>query len=523
MSETSSKRFAALIPGLVLFGICVAAYSIPAVVNYLRTDPFVYTNASDEITYLSFQGAGVQKFRPGYWFSSWIVLILHGAGLSGAAQNVLFDSVIPFLMWLSVAEVLKRLGVSRVAAYILSVIAIFFGPAVNFSNQLLAESAWLNSDWIVAPQHNFLPLLRTPQPQLSWLLISLTAVAVARGRSPRSFWLVVPLLYWTTGAWCVFGLFAYEVSRLPRIKRSIVAILSLTAVLYVGFVSLGFRIVAARWPVWRENVVYAEDVPRLSFVAVCIGVSWAILEIVGLLRRRQLLRAERMVFASATAGALIISNLNLLAGARLDLRSLEGYEGTLLVGIAVTWLVKTVTDSLCNAPALSRPVLAYVLLWVTALGMVLRPVLSGSGFDHQAGHYAIVGTYDFGQDREWLLEHPLQSVVPDTMWRSSRSTVNRLTLARPRQIAPLFSYQYGFARWMRRCGVYEMHADAHEEVIGSKDFKSLPKRNKKSFKTSWERFEEVRNAVNPEPCRPSDPGEPRLIRYSDDDFWITFP
>ena len=76
----------------VLFVILAyLSYAFPMIYAYFESVNFIYVNAWDEETYLSYQGALGALSVPGYWASGAIVYTLQHLGLSGGEVNILFD------------------------------------------------------------------------------------------------------------------------------------------------------------------------------------------------------------------------------------------------------------------------------------------------------------------------------------------------------------------------------------------------------------------------------------------------
>ncbi|MFN3715747.1 MAG: hypothetical protein ACK4R8_03365, partial [Thiobacillus sp.] len=173
------------------------AYLLPEWAAFARSEVFVFVNGWDEETYLSWQGVLGGRNDPGY-FILHLYGLLHEAGLSGAVQNLLSDTIFPLLTVLLVMQSLRRLGVEAVRAFAYAVLVLFSSTLFNYANPvvkgLLGEydgTAFLMAGWEMYPS-----ILRTPNPQMSYFLLALAVYAWLRW---RRFWLLLlplPLLYY---------------------------------------------------------------------------------------------------------------------------------------------------------------------------------------------------------------------------------------------------------------------------------------------------------------------------------------
>ncbi|WP_037007265.1 hypothetical protein, partial [Pseudomonas asplenii] len=105
---------------LLLVVLAYLSYATPMLYAYFESINFIYVNAWDEETYLSYQGAlGAMKI-PGYWTSGATVYLLQNFGLSGGDINVLFDCLITPLTFLLIAWCLRKANIEKRRALIYS-------------------------------------------------------------------------------------------------------------------------------------------------------------------------------------------------------------------------------------------------------------------------------------------------------------------------------------------------------------------------------------------------------------------
>ena len=98
------------------FAILIAVLA-PEWYTFFKSETLVFVNAWDEETYLSWQGVlGAVKI-PGY-YSSYINLFLHNLGVSGAKQNLIFDSIFFPLTILFTSFTFINLQINRACSFI---------------------------------------------------------------------------------------------------------------------------------------------------------------------------------------------------------------------------------------------------------------------------------------------------------------------------------------------------------------------------------------------------------------------
>ncbi|MCW8276798.1 hypothetical protein IMF27_14865 [Pseudomonas sp. PCH199] len=199
------------IKGVLICAFVVLAYlsySIPMVYSYFDSVNFIYVNAWDEETYLSYQGALAAMKVPGYWFSSVIVYVFHNAGFSGGDINLIFDCILTPVMFFALVLSFKCSGFKVDNAVFFSVVLLFSPILFNFGNPLV-QSFFLREYGVFG--FGFEPyqsILRTPEPQLSCLLISVAVAYYTKTKKLIGLFVVLPFLYFYVAIVYVFFLIA---------------------------------------------------------------------------------------------------------------------------------------------------------------------------------------------------------------------------------------------------------------------------------------------------------------------------
>lgn len=189
------------------FGVCILLILIGflAFPLYQATQTggvIFYANGIDESTFLSYTFATfVNEAFGSHRLSSALILWLHQQGLSGGYCNVLFDVVTSVGILLGLYRLLLLLGYgysdARRGAVLIFLLPLFFSPANPIFDAI--RGIFLSDNfiqWLVGPFNPELPYARTPEPQLSWLLLIVWLNLFGRSRLlTLAVLLITPLLY----------------------------------------------------------------------------------------------------------------------------------------------------------------------------------------------------------------------------------------------------------------------------------------------------------------------------------------
>ena len=316
----TSRAFALLIALVVLAG------TAPALFQLMQTGGVLYyTNGADEVSYLQvdFARALAAITRPG----EYLVLALHRAGLSGGWQNFLFDLMTPVALGLGLAALFRRLGgapdeARLAAAALLAVPVLASGAnpvlsALSFRNQTHATFGWLN----MVVQHTC-ALLRTPEPQCSYMALVAALLVALRVRSAWPVLVLTPFLYPFVGIPAAFMGLAWELRARWGERPGATAGPLVLAWLACG-VAAGAMIQIAVSPATRLFMT-ASHAPVLSLASVVALALWAWL-------RAGMVKEHRFVALALALAPLAAGNLHVLTGALAQPANYEECTGILAV------------------------------------------------------------------------------------------------------------------------------------------------------------------------------------------------
>lgn len=157
-----------------------------------------YRNGDAEPLYLQYDlSAQTQALSR---FGQWPVTLLHEAGLSGGWINFVFDLSLPLAFLILVHLVGQALELGERASILLATLAGLGPLLTSGANPLVREmySRALASGaipWLALNDAAFLPLARTPEPQLSLVILAGATLIAVRRRSLLPAFISLPFLY----------------------------------------------------------------------------------------------------------------------------------------------------------------------------------------------------------------------------------------------------------------------------------------------------------------------------------------
>jgi hypothetical protein len=285
-----------------------------AVQQYRATGGYLfYSNAFDEPTYLSYDGARTTA-SPTHRAES-LVVSLHQLGLSGGFINLLFDIVCPAIAVVFLRCLAVEVGFSMLEASVYPFAVIAIPVLFGYTNPYYATLYNANYhsqglSWITLPQAYYPPFLRTPEPQLSLCVLAIATWIGVRRRSYVLPLAVSPFVYPFVGipyAFIALALFidnrAASIVRQPA-RRALLSI----ATSYVAM-AIALRIAYA---LLVDGTRVADFLP-LTRLPLLSGTGFTAL-IVYAIARARFDRAHRLPALVLSVAPIAVVNTQLIAG-----------------------------------------------------------------------------------------------------------------------------------------------------------------------------------------------------------------
>jgi len=299
----------------------------------VTTGGFVfYTNGVDESAYLSYPFSQTLLTWPGVLrHSARLVIFLHEAGLSAGWINFLLDILATILVLTLLPVALRHWPIGpgdrrrwALLIFLIPVLLTPFNPVIEGLEHLRRSTPLFQ--WTALPTFPDLLFLRTPEPQLSWILLMLLCAAYGRTRS-------LPLLL------CACTPFMYSIIRPPLLFVSLVLLIPraipLSLRLIFSFVATGLLT-----KLFIESALHPA-ISRFAIMSYAPVVPFTgILSIAAYLALRPYVSASlRPLLLTLVSSTWVGPNLQVVSGYMTSPPKYEEYYGVIVVSLLLGLLI----------------------------------------------------------------------------------------------------------------------------------------------------------------------------------------
>lgn len=447
---TPSKSFQLHFPsGLFLlsglgFALCLLLNWMPMIVASNVSEHYVYVNAWDEETYLTLQVAEQVRTTPGYLLLN-INYVLLRFGLSGAYQNVLFDTVILVAIAISVWHIFRKIGVSKVISFALLPIILFSSVLVNYTNPYIKDWMGLPRAYqmIVSGWEGNASIMRTPEPQLSYLLISLCAILYFRYKKAWLLLIPLPFVYFFVGVGYFMFLSClmlnHWATKNDQLKWSFLRLIASPVATYLflaSFALFALHIlqiyVPQSYEVMSSQLIYSRNlfVPIHGLLALLMCIVCLIQIGTGNALQCRFFRLATQI----TILIFLLANIQLIAGFTISPKNYFDYTLPIMMGAAVSLYF----ISLSRNGAL----ITAALLCASLSCIIVQLVFSSVGCSVENRQCRFFIGYQLGKDQvEKYRQNPLGTIS------SVRGVTEKLSYSHAELFIPPLSYQYSFTAY----------------------------------------------------------------------------
>jgi hypothetical protein len=331
-SKDSSPLFSRREFVLCVVAIVLGLISFPLYQFFTLGGFIFYTNGIDESSYLSYPWSSyvVQVFG-NHRISSRLVIALHRLGLSGGYCNLLFDAVCTLVILLGLLRLFSLIGFGRddarrgaILVYTTPLLFCPSNPLVECVN--VAHMADPYIWWTLVPFNWELPFARSPEPQLTWMLIVvwLNLFMKSRWLSISSL-VLVPLLY--------------SFVRLPFL-------FTVLACLFVPRVAIIYRITISWVVVGSLMALYLSSTANSSLEGFFVKTHLPMLSLMGvtslglyLCVRKSCPQVLRTLAPILVASAWVGPNIQVISGMLTAPVNYEQYWSVVISGFFLTLLI----------------------------------------------------------------------------------------------------------------------------------------------------------------------------------------
>jgi hypothetical protein len=183
--------------GFLIFLIMGLPVAFPVYQLFKTNGYLFYSNAYDEPSYLSYEGSlfiqGI--LRP----SQYLVSLSHEVGFSGGLINFTFDLICIGTTLIYLRKIFIKLGFkgsdASLGVFLVFSLPVFFGIANPWYSSIFNANLSSGSIfWVVLPEAFFPAFYRTPEPQFSWMLVSVASYFSLKKKTYLPLYFIIPFL-----------------------------------------------------------------------------------------------------------------------------------------------------------------------------------------------------------------------------------------------------------------------------------------------------------------------------------------
>lgn len=471
--------------------MCIAlifiSYLLPLVYSWIESTNFIFVNAWDEETYLSYQGALALLTTPGYWFSSLIIVLLQNIGLSGAEINLLFDVVLGIGGYLLVVYLLTAFGAGLLMSTIYATIFFFGSVLFNLSNPIISIFFSREYGWAGHGFEAYQSYLRTPQPQLSIFFIVVCGVLYIKTK--RFLWLLIPLpfLYFYVGVVYAYLLILFMILKFLflRCKLNLTKffIVSVFSFLLVSIGLMVFDLLFfSKFEAIQNTSHYIETrIPVFPLILIMQVVFIVIQSGIRKYRaddKKQLFLMYLTIIFSLSV--FFLANLHVLAGFKLSYKNYYDYGINFLGAISIIVFLESVVVFHKRSG---------LILSVFFLISIALLSLKSYGFDFESWRFKIYRglQYNDSDIYEKIFDNPTRALFEDSY------VASKIAYSMPKTLGPTNSNLYSFPFIANDCSKLEK---AYNDTIKFLDSHDGTETYLKSYLVRIEQFRQIKKFLN---------------------------
>lgn len=443
---------------LIFVALAYLSYSIPMIHSYFESVNFIYVNAWDEETYLSYQGALGSMTTPGYWASGTLVYILHNVGISGAEINLLFDCLLTPAMFGFLVWSFKACGLSINQSLFYSVILLFSPILFNFGNPLVAGFFSREYGIFGFGFEPYQSILRTPEPQLSYFFIALSVACYIKTKHPITLLIILPILYFYVAisyAYFLVALFAFSISNFLRNQSTYIRITAACFLSYLlisaGFTAFDYIFLSKEPFLVASNNLYIKShtpiIPLAGILSFGLLLTQTVITNLAKPEHNHYNKLQYFILLSI----LFISNIHVISGVMLSYKNYMDYAIGFMGGISIIIFIRFCLTITRFGARIIGSLFAIPILILT---------FSAYGFNINTFEYTFFRGLQFKSAGyyKFVSQHPMSVIIPDSdLSAKIPYSVSKMPI-------PIFSYQYNFPFIAKGCG------QVLDRMIGAVEF-----------------------------------------------------
>ena len=423
----------------ILIFLIVSSWVIPWFIAICTSEQLMYVNAWDEETYLTYQGGWGALNLSGYRTDGLIILMFQYLGLSGAETNFIFDVIVTPFTILLISKAMVNCGVKLKLAVPLSFILLFPSVLFNSANPLVNLLTNIPGDIFFAGKEGYNSALRTPEPQFSLLLISISFYMFSRNK--KILMLICPIFFvypFLTISY-IFLVLLYYINRIHEVKRNSLMVFILGSIsLYITIAvcliivdKLGalnyFKLTASG----HFQYSHLPHIPVISVVMIpLVLLQW-------IKKSPKEANTYHLNIVAIYIIILLVANLNVVSGYLISYKNFYDYGLNFLAGVCIVLFILDYNKTGYTNVALS----------LCCCFLLLILLLNIDWGRLQRREYSVwISQQSLSKaDNEFIYKHPFDFYI------TSKNPRGKYAYSVNKAIAPIFAYQYGFPFFGSTC------------------------------------------------------------------------
>lgn len=437
--------------GFILFLLIfiIFSYLFPLWYSFIKSEIFIYVNAWDEETYLTYQGALGSLSGPGYFMGAILTLLFQELNVSGAIQNLISDTIFPILTLYFIYKIFIFYQVQKIDAFAFSSLILFSSVLFNHANPLISSIFLREINMFMAGFENYLSILRTPEPQLSYLILSIFVFLFIK--TNKKIFLIIPLFltyFYVAIVYLYCLIILVFISKLKfNFKTILFSNIFAYSIISIGLIIMD-KLFLQKSEIITNSYVYILSNEVVFPIILFVNIFYSFfIYLIYFLKKNDIQRKLFLISLCTLFIIFFISNFQILTGYMMSYKNYFDYGLSIIIGIS------TMIFFLSLYNLFGRVVFVFPLLFILYLS------LKSNGFDFEKINYKIWTGYQISdKDREIILNKPESSIILDLDLNS------KISYSKAKTIIPLFSYQYIFPFINNQCkGISELHLKAYEQ------------------------------------------------------------
>lgn len=380
--------------------VLVLAINAAPLVQLVKTGGLLYyRNGDGEPAYLQYDfSLRTQSLSR---IGQWPVSLLHESGLSGGWINFIFDATLPLAFLFLTRSLGRALGLDERPSLLLATM-LTIGPQLASGANPLAREFFSRAAasgairWVALTDASFLPIARTPEPQVSLVLLAAAALLGLRRHSLWPLFVALPFLYTFIALPTAFVVLALQTLGLLRSSGRVAsrnrAVGSACVIAWIALSAAAAVMLALSVPATLRQFLLTSHAPMFSVHAGLALGTWAAI--------RRAIRTDLREFALIVALApMAAENIQVIMGWLVAPIAIELYGGSICLALVIGLAMAAPAQPGQAGPA--RPALAgaaALLFAVTCSRAALlawqTPVLDGPVLDALRLHSSRVAASD---------------------------------------------------------------------------------------------------------------------------------